>query len=526
MIGAVAQPLPNVGANKWLIALVVTLATFMEILDTTIVNVALPHIAGAMSADTDESTWTLTSYLVANGIVLTISGALTRLIGRKKYFLICIAMFTVCSLLCGIATSLTQIIVFRLLQGLFGGGLQPTQQSIILDTFPPAQRGQAFGVTAMATIVAPVLGPALGGWITDNYSWRWIFLINIPIGVIAFLGVTAIYHEAPKRTASEKQGFDFVGLGFIVLGLGAMQILLDRGEDDDWLSSPFIRILLGLAAVGIVGAIYWLLHAKKPIVNLRVLADRNFGIGCMLIFSMAFILYSSAVLLPQLSENQLGYDATHAGLILVPGALVLILCIVIVGRLLPLVQTRFLIAFGFITLGCAFLFSRRITPTLDFPTLIAMRITQTVGLSFLFVPISSIAYRTLPKQLNQDAAALYTMFRNVAGSVGIAVATALITTRSQVHMDHLGAHQNAFSQPYVDTLATTTRVIEGTGVPHLAAQHNALGHLYRQLINQSLLLSYSDVFSLCALLAFCVAPLALFFAPVKSGGGAPAEGAH
>jgi len=514
-------------ANPWLIAMVVTLAAFMEVLDTTIVNVALPHIAGTMSASTDEITWTLTSYLVSNGIVLTISGYLTRLLGRKRYFLICISMFTVCSVLCGLANSLTQIIMFRLLQGFFGGGLQPTQQSIILDTFPPAKRGQAFALTAMATVVAPVLGPTLGGWITDNYDWRWIFLINIPVGILAFFGVAALV-PAPTvaRTPLGKGSFDYVGLGFIILGLGALQIMLDRGETDDWFTSPFIRALALLTLTGIGGAVWWLLLAKKPIVNLRVLADRNFALGCLLISSMAIILYSSAVLIPQLSETQYGYTATLAGLILGPGALALIAFIVIVGRILPLVQPRFIITAGFLFLGCAFLYAHRLTPNLDFRTLIEMRVFQTMGLSFLFVPISSIAYSTLPKTLNADAAALYTMFRNLAGSIGISVSAALLVTRGQVHMAYLGAHQTPFSQPFADTLSVTTRIIEGTGVPAGVAHQTALGHLYRQLIGQSQILAYMDVFSLCALLSFCIAPLALLLYPVKPSGGPAPEGAH
>jgi len=515
------------GTNRWLIALVVTLAAFMEILDTTIVNVALPHIAGSMSADTDESTWTLTSYLVANGIVLTISGALTRWLGRKRYFLICISMFTVCSFLCGIATSLGQIIIFRLLQGFFGGGLQPSQQSIILDTFPPEQRGHAFGVTAMATIVAPVMGPALGGWITDNYSWRWIFLINIPVGALTFFGVAALIRESkPIRAIREKTRFDFVGLGFIVLGLGALQIMLDRGETDDWMHSVFIRWLLVFAVLGIGGAIWWLLQAKRPIVNLRVLADRNFAVGCFMIFAMAFILYSSAVLLPQLAETQFGYTATLAGLLLMPGAVALIFCIVLVGRLLPIVPTRAIIAFGFFLLGCAFLYSHDLTSYIDFSTLVKMRIFQTIGVGFLFVPISATAYLTLPKALNGDAAALFTMFRNVAGSVGISVSAALLTTRTQERMASLGGHDTPYSQPYLDTVGAAARTIARAGTPEAAAKASAVGHLYRQFLGQSQILAYTDVFLYCAVLAFCMVPVALLLSPVKSGGAAAVEGAH
>ena len=307
-------------ANPWLIAIVVTLAAFMEVLDTTIVNVALPHIAGTMSASYDEATWTLTSYLVANGIVLPISGFLGRLLGRKRYFLVCIVAFTICSFLCGIATDLWQLIVFRILQGFFGGGLQPNQQSIILDTFPPEQRGRAFSISAVAIVVAPVLGPTLGGWITDNFSWRWVFLLNVPVGVLTTLAVMQLVEDPPgKKKGDSKVSVDYIGITLIAIGLGCLQVMLDRGEDDDWFSSKFIRTFAVLAVAGIVGAVFWLLYTKKPVVDLRCLKDRNFALGCMTIGAFATILYGSAVLVPQLAQQQLGYTAMLAGLVLSPG---------------------------------------------------------------------------------------------------------------------------------------------------------------------------------------------------------------
>jgi DHA2 family multidrug resistance protein len=278
--------------NPWLIAVVVTLAAFMEILDTTIVNVALPHIAGSLSASNDEATWSLTSYLVANGIVLTISGWLSDLFGRKRYFIICIVMFTVCSFLCGTAQSLAQIIIFRLMQGFFGGGLQPNQQSIILDTFPPARRAAAFGVTAIATIVAPVLGPTLGGYITDQASWRWIFFLNVPVGAIATFFVSVLVEDPPWEKNRRSRGIDYIGLALITLGLGCLQIMMDRGEDADWFQSDFIRLMALLAFLGISGAIGWLLIAK-PIVDLSVFKDRNFSGGCVMIAATGGILYAS-----------------------------------------------------------------------------------------------------------------------------------------------------------------------------------------------------------------------------------------
>ncbi len=392
--------------NPWAIAVVVTLAAFMEILDTTIVNVALPHIAGSLSSSNDEATWALTSYLVANGIVLTISGWLGAIIGRKRYFLICVAMFTLCSFLCGIASSLSQLVAFRLLQGFFGGGMQPSQQSIILDTFPPERRGAAFGVTAIATIVAPVLGPTLGGYITDTYNWRWIFFINLPVGAIAFLFISILVEDPPwaKRVTRH---IDFIGLFLIILGLGCLQIMLDRGEDEDWFGSRFIVTTAVLAAVGIFGAIGWLLTAKKPIVSLEVFKDRNFAMGCVCIAATGAVLYAGAVVIPQFSQSLIGYDATWSGLILSPGGLAIIVLIPLVTRLMKFIQTRVLIATGFIIMGAAFVYSSQLTLDIDFRTLVLMRSAQTAGLAFLFVPISTIAYTTLPRELNGDATALF-----------------------------------------------------------------------------------------------------------------------
>src|ERR1700730_7458452 len=302
------------------------MAAFMEILDTTIVNVSLPHIAGSVSASYDDATWTLTSYLVANGIVLPVSGFLGRLIGRERRFLICIAMFTVSSFLCATATSLSQLVVYRLLQGLFGGGLQPNQQSIVLDTFPPAKRNQAFSVVAVAGIFAPAIGPTLGGWLTDNYSWRWIFLINIPVGLLALFAVAALVEDPPwvKRQKARIGDTDWIGLGLIALGLGCLQVMLDRGEDDDWFSSGFIRLMAIMAALGISGTIVWLTTTEKPIVRLSVFLDRNFAVGSVVIFGLGAVLYSGAVLLPQLAQQRLGYTALLAGMLLSPGALVLV----------------------------------------------------------------------------------------------------------------------------------------------------------------------------------------------------------
>lgn len=329
-------------SNPWLVAITVTLAVFMEILDTTIVNVALPHIAGSLSSSYDESTWVLTSYLVANGIVLPISAFFSRLFGRKQFFLICIVMFTICSFLCGIATELWQIILFRVLQGFFGGGLQPVQQSVLLDYFKAEDRGKAFGLSSIAIIVAPVIGPTLGGWITDNYSWRWVFFINIPVGVLTVLAIYQLLEDPPweRKWAKGKLKIDYIGISLITLGLGCLQVMLDRGEDEDWFASHFIVLFAILALIGIVGAIYWLMYARKPVVDILVMKDRNFWVAGLLMAGMAMILYGSSVVLPQLAQQDLGYTATWSGLVLSPGAVLIVLTIPLVLKLMPIVQTR------------------------------------------------------------------------------------------------------------------------------------------------------------------------------------------
>jgi DHA2 family multidrug resistance protein len=508
-------------SNPWLIAIVVTLAAFMEVLDTTIVNVALPHISGAMSASYDEATWTLTAYLVANGIVLPISAFFSKLLGRKRYFLICIAAFTVCSLLCGLATDLWQLIVFRILQGFFGGGLQPNQQSIILDTFPPEQRGRAFSISAVAIVVAPVVGPTLGGWITDNLTWRWVFLINVPIGVITTIAVMQFVEDPPweKKKDRKELGLDYIGIGLIALGLGCLQVFLDRGEDDDWFKSGFITTFAILSLIGIVGAIFWLLYAKKPVVDLRVLKDKNFALSSICMVGFASILYGSAVLVPQLAQQQLGYTATLAGLVLSPGATMIVAIIPIVSKLMPIIQTRFLVAFGFFLMACALFFTHQLVPNIDFKTLTIMRSSQSIAIAFLFVPITTLAYLTLKPSENADASALFTMFRNVAGSIGISLSTAMIVERTQANMAHMSVHMTTLNPNYNDSIQRMTRTLMDMGQTMQQAMTTATGLMYKQFISQSTILAYLDVFGAVAIFALCFVPVTFFFSPVKASGG-------
>jgi DHA2 family multidrug resistance protein len=503
-------------SNPWLIAVVVTLAAFMEVLDTTIVNVALPHIAGTLAASYDEATWALTSYLVSNSIVLPISGFFARLLGRKRYFVICIGAFTVCSFLCGISQNLTELIVFRIMQGFFGGGLQPNQQSIILDTFPPAQRGRAFSLTAVATVVAPVFGPTIGGWITDNFSWRWVFLINVPIGVLTTFAVISLVEDPPWVKKESNISIDYLGIGLITITFAAFQIMLDRGEDADWFASTSIRTCAAIAAVGAATAVGWLLYTRKPVVDIRVLKDRNFALGCGAIASFAVILYGSAVLIPQLAQQHLGYTALLAGLVLSPGALGIIFLIPVISFVMPYVQTRFILTLGFTVLGCAMLFSRTIPPDINFGHLVLVRAAQSIGIGFLFVPASVLAYQTVPQALQGDATALFTMFRNVSGSVGISLSTAMIQTRTQVHMAYLSSNLSQADPTFRQSLQQLTTAIQNLGTITANATQAAMHQTYTTLIAQAGFLAYKDVFLYCALLSFGFVPLTFLFAPVKA----------
>jgi DHA2 family multidrug resistance protein len=451
--------------------------------------------------------------------VLPISAFFGRLIGRKRYFVICIAAFTVCSFLCGISTNLSQLVIFRVLQGFFGGGLQPNQQSIILDTFPASQRGRAFSLTAIATVVAPILGPTIGGWITDNFSWRWVFFINIPIGIFATLAVIALVEDPPWAKAKSKVSIDYIGISLIAITFACFQIMLDRGEDDDWFSSSVIRTFAILAAVGAATAIAWLLYTRKPVVDLRVFKDRNFMLGSIAIAFFATLLYGSAVIIPQLAQQHLGYTALLAGLVMSPGALCVIFLIPLLAFIMPHVQTRFVVTVGFMVLGCSLLYSRTIAPDIDFRHLVGIRAAQSLGIGFLFVPLSVLTYQTVPRRLQGDATALFTMFRNVAGSVGISLSTALITSRTQAHMAYLSYHMTNANPNFRATITQIARAIQNLGSSAAASAQSALGQAYQMLIAQAGLLAYKDVFLYCALVAFAFVPFTFFFSPVKKAGG-------
>src|SRR6266853_121028 len=442
---------PEGNINPWVIAITVTLATFMEVLDTSIANVALPHISGNLSAGADESTWVLTSYLVSNAIVLPLSGLLSSLMGRKRFYMSCVAVFTVSSFLCGLAPSLGVLVLFRILQGAGGGGLQPSEQAILNDTFSLEKRGMAFAVYGIAVVVAPTIGPWLGGWITDNFSWRWIFYINVPVGILSLLLTNFLVSDPPyMKKANVKAGFriDYIGIGLISLGLGSMQIILDKGQREDWLSSHFIRVFFALMLIGIVAGILWELREKEPVIDLRMLRDRNFAIATTAMFFLGFVLYSTTVLIPQLLQQLLGYTAQLAGMALSPGGAVIMCMMPVVGFLVSRVDTRILITFGCIISASALFVMSGWDLGLDYGHAVRTRMLQSFGLAFLFIPINVSAFAYVPKEKTNMGTGIINLARNIGASVGIATVTTMLQRRSQFHQAQLMDRVNDYGSAY------------------------------------------------------------------------------
>src|SRR5437588_2058975 len=495
------------GHNLWLIALTVTIATFMEVLDTSVANVALPHIAGGLAASQDESSWVLTSYLVSNAIVLPLSGWLSSIFGRKRFYMSCVALFTLSSFLCGIAPSLPLLIVFRVLQGVGGGGLQPSEQAILADTFPPARRGMAFAVYAMAVVVAPALGPTIGGWITDNYSWRWIFFMNIPFGVLSVL-LTSLLVSDPPWLRSKKSGgvkVDYIGFGLLALGLGALQIVLDKGEREDWFETRYVVVLTGISIICLLAVYFWELRQKNPIIEVRLFNDRTFLMACIMLFVVGFVLYATTLLLPQLAQTLMGYTAELAGLMIMPGGFALILILPLVGFLLSRYDARVMIAFGlFLLASSMFLMAYRFDLDVDFKTMMWARVFQAVSLAFLFIPINTAAYSYLPREKNNTASGLINLFRNIGASVGISFVTTMLARRTQFHQSVLAAHATVYSGQLSAAIQGASQIFMSAGA--LTAQRQSYGRFYAPRLRQSNMIAYLDNFWMLGVSALAVIP--------------------
>jgi MFS transporter, DHA2 family, multidrug resistance protein len=516
--GAVAAPRPAV--NPWVIAIVVTMATFMEVLDTSIANVALPHIAGNLSAGTDESTWVLTSYLVSNAIVLPLSGWISSIIGRKRFYMTCVGIFTVSSLLCGLAPNLGALIFFRVLQGAGGGGLQPSEQSILADTFSPAQRGMAFAVYGLAVVMAPAIGPTLGGWITDNYTWRWIFLVNIPVGLTSLLLTARLIHDpvgAVRKKFSELK-VDYAGLSFLALGLGTLQVVLDKGQRDDWFQSHFILILSIISAGALLFTLWWEMRVRDPIIDLRLFKDRTFASANFMMFVVGFVLLSSTLLLPQFMQTLLGYTAERAGMALSPGGIALVLLMPLVGFLLSRYDPRRLMIFGFIMVSGSLFYMTRFDLSVDFRTLIVARIIQSSGLAFLFVPINTIAYSFLPRDKSNAASGLINLARNIGGSVGISAVTTVLDRRTQHHSANMSSHLSASNPNFQHTQQALTQALQTRGFSHADAMHRSFAMIQDMVTRQATMLAYIENFWLLGIGIMCMVPLVFLMKKPRVGG--------
>ena len=511
------------GHNPWLIALTVTMATFMEVLDTSIANVALPHMAGNLSVSQDESTWVLTSYLVSNAIVLPLSGWLMTRFGRKRFYIACVALFTTSSFLCGIAPNLGALIFFRVLQGVGGGGLGPSEQSILADTFPPQKRPMAFAIYGMAVVLAPALGPTLGGYITDNYAWRWVFFINVPVGLLSMFLSSRMVTDPPwlQNAKGNRAPIDVVGLGLITVGLGSLEVVLDKGQESDWFHSSFVVGSSIVALVSLVSFIFWELHTEHPVVDIRLFKSRTFAMANAMMFTLGLTLFGSTVLLPQFTQTLLGYSAEQAGMALSPGGVLIMIMMPFIGKFLGKVDARKMIAFGFVCLSLSlFYMSHRLYLGIDFKHTVLLRTYQAFGLAFLFVPINTLAYADIAPEHSNAVSGLVNLSRNMGGDVGIAVVTTLLARRSQMHQTELVRHTTPFDLPFQDRLTQFTRALEHAGASASDAAHQAYAALYRTVLQQAATLAYVDVLYLMACATAVMVPLAFLMKKPKPGAAA------
>ncbi len=513
--------------SPWIIAMTVMIATFMEVLDTSVANVALPHIAGNLSATVEETTWVLTSYLVANAIILPLGGYLSSLMGRKRFYLTCVVIFTVASGLCGLAPSLGWLIFFRILQGLGGGGLQPTSQAILVENFPLEKRGAAMALYGMGVILAPIIGPVLGGWITDNYSWHWIFLINIPIGMLSIFLNSALLHDPPTlKRINLKEGakFDYIGIGILTLGLAGLEIVLDEGQRKDWFSSNLIVFFAIVAVVMLVttAVVEW--RKKEPIVDLKLLKDRNFAAATLMMFILGFVLYGSMALLPIFLQTLLGYTASLSGWILSPGGVAVLIMMPIVAMLLKHIDTRWLIGAGFLICGTGLFMMAGFNLQVDFRTIMVSRMVQSLGLAFLFIPMNVTAFKNIPPSKTSYATGLLNLVRNIGGSTGIALVSTILSRRAQVHQANLVGNLQAGNPAFTTLLSGAQQLLISKGNSMVDAAHKAQGMVYGTLLRQSTMMAFADTFWIMAMLCFCLLPLLLFMRKTritKGGAGPP-----
>jgi DHA2 family multidrug resistance protein len=511
-------------ANPWLIAALVSLATFMEVLDTTIANVVLNYIAGGMGVSEDEASWVVTTYLVSNAVILTASSFLAKMFGRKTFFLICLTLFTASSVLCGFAWNLQALLIFRVMQGLGGGGMVPVSQSILADSFPPEKRGQGFALFGIAVVVAPVVGPTLGGWLADNYSWQWCFLINGPVGIAAMALIAVVLHE-PKAVAAERRaqqqqspGFDLIGFVLVATFLGALEIVLDRGLIEDWFASRFIVIFAIVCAVAFVLMIPWEATRRHPMIDIRMVAGRQFGAAFLVMLATGAILYATTQFLPQLVQQNFGYTATWAGLVLSPGGLVTMVMMVVVGRLSGKVQPKYLIAVGAALVALSMYDMTNVYGDLGFWFFARSRMLLGVGLPLIFIPITTASYDGIPADKTDLASALINAARNTGGSIGVSLASNVLAHRAQFHQSRLIENVLPSSPQYQQTLQDVTNYFMAQGSSLVQAKQQAFAWVGHQVQAQASFLGYMDVFWVLMLVSLAAIPLALTLRKVQLGG--------
>ena len=525
--GGGLRPTTASGVSPWIVAPTVGLAAFMEVLDISIVNVSLQHVAGSLAATPDEATWILTAYLVTNAIVLPISGWLSQTFGRKRYFLGSIIGFSIASLFCGLAPTLSLLIVARGLQGIAGGGLQPTSQAFLADAFPPERRGQAFAAYGLAVVFAPAIGPTVGGWITDHFDWRWVFLINVPVGVVVGVLAMRLLPDPPgdvaARQARRAQGLrlDYVGLALLAIGMFALQVVLDKGQEDEWFASALISGLVATAAVGLVAFVVWELRRDDPIVDLHLFRDRAFASGNLLMFMLGFALMGTTVVLPLFVQTLLGYTAEQAGMVLSPGGFAVMLMMPVVGALSGHIDARLLIAAGLIGTALAMFHMSGFDLSVDFSTLAWARVYQSLGIALLFIPINTAAYQGVPADKNANASAIINMMRNIGGSVGIAVLDTYIARREQANQVTLIRHVTPYSWQTRQALQQLQQVYTAGHGSAVGALHQAQAELYAIVQQQAAVLSYIDSFWLVGAVLLAMVPLVLLLRKPAPGAAAP-----
>jgi DHA2 family multidrug resistance protein len=515
-VGQVAE----FSVNKWLIALTVMLPTLIEIIDTSVVNVSLDNIRGSLSAGIDESTWTITSYLVSNAIIIPMTGWLSRLFGRKSYLTFSIALFTFSSFLCGMSWSLQSLVVFRILQGIGGGAMQPISQAILLETFPRKQHGMAMALFGVGIMFGPIIGPLLGGWITDNWSWHWIFFINIPIGVVSIL-LVLFFIVDPHYMQRRKMKIDYWGLAFLSVGLGSLQIVLDKGQREDWFSSGFITVLSLIAAISLVlFLIVEHFFAEHPIMNLKTFKNLSFSTGNVVMFFAFFNLFGSIVLLPIYLQTLMGYNATLAGMVLGPGGVATLIAMPIAGRLVTKTNPRFLLAFGIIVAAYSTHLMAQFNLFADFATIIWPRLVLGIGMGFLFIPLTTTTMSSVSREDMGNATSIYNLLRNLGGSFGVAFVTTMIARKAQVHQTYLAAHLSQFDRGLQIALHRSTSILTQAGLPPSLSDGAGAGAIYGKMVREASMMSFNDAFSLLSIFMFCILPLV--FLMRKGRGEAPA----